>query len=80
MAKIQTSIAPVCLHIVKKSVLVRPVGKSVGGKEQENRTWYSQMIQERKTEVGEWDRAKHAVEEDKQKSKHRGKPEGRHKR
>jgi len=53
MAKIQTSIAPVCLHIVKKSVLVRPVGKSVGGKEQENRTWYSQMIQERKTEVGE---------------------------
>lgn len=56
------------------------MGKSAGGKAQENRTWYSQIIQERKIEVGEQDREKHAAEEDKQKSKHRGKPEVRDKR
>lgn len=35
------------------------------------------MIQERKTEVGQWDRAKRGAGEDQQKSKHRGKPEGK---
>lgn len=34
----------------------------------------------KKIEVGEWDRAEHAAEKNKQKSKHKGKPEGRRKR
>lgn len=58
---------------------VRAIGKAAGGKAQ-NRTWDSRMTPGRQTEVGEGDREKHAAQEDKQKRKHRGKPQDRGKR
>lgn len=63
----------------RSPVKLRAMGKAAGGKAQ-NRTWDSRMTPGRQIEVGERDREKQAAQEDKQKRKHRGKPEGRGKR